>query len=142
MRRRADQPHHPALDIRQQHVLLRLVEAMDLVDEQDRRLAHVLEPVGCHRQHPAHLCHVRFHAAETHELVFRPSGDYLGQRGLSSPWRSVENQRLDPIRFDRAPKQLSWTEDVRLAGELVQVTWPHSRRQGLRWRYFSLGLGT
>ena len=36
MRRRADQTDHAALHIRQQHVLLRLVEPVDLVDEQDR----------------------------------------------------------------------------------------------------------
>ena len=35
--RRADERDEPLLDVRQERVLLRLVEAMDLVDEQDRR---------------------------------------------------------------------------------------------------------
>ena len=42
VRRRADQPDDAALHVRQQHVLLRFVEAMDFVNEQDRRLAGVL----------------------------------------------------------------------------------------------------
>ena len=36
---RADQGHGAALDVRQERVLLRLVEAVDLVDEEDRALA-------------------------------------------------------------------------------------------------------
>ena len=39
LRRRPDQRHEPVLDSREQRVLLRLVEAVDLVEEEDRRLA-------------------------------------------------------------------------------------------------------
>src|SRR5207237_5002176 len=35
----ADQRHRPALNVREQRVLLRLVEAVDLVDEEQRALA-------------------------------------------------------------------------------------------------------
>ena len=40
--RRADQDHRAVLDVRQQRVLLRAVEAVDLVDEEDRALVRDL----------------------------------------------------------------------------------------------------
>src|ERR1035441_10072957 len=44
VRRRPDQPHDAALDIRQKDVLLRLVEPVNLVNEEDRGLPLVLQP--------------------------------------------------------------------------------------------------
>ena len=43
--RRADQRHRPLLDRRQERVLLRLVEPVDLVQEEDRPLALRAEPL-------------------------------------------------------------------------------------------------
>src|SRR5439155_19555622 len=40
----ADQRHRPALNVREQRVLLRLVEAVDLVDEEQRALAVLGKP--------------------------------------------------------------------------------------------------
>ena len=53
--RRADQRHEPLLDRRQQRVLLGLVEAVDLVEEQDRGCAAGLAPVARALDHGAHL---------------------------------------------------------------------------------------
>ena len=69
MRRRADQPHHSAFHVRQQHILLRLVEAVNFVNEQNGRLPGVFQPVGRRRQHPAHVGHVGFHAAQPLEFA-------------------------------------------------------------------------
>ena len=41
LRRRADQHDGPVLDVRQESILLRLVETMNLVDEEDRLLARI-----------------------------------------------------------------------------------------------------
>jgi hypothetical protein len=41
LRRRADERDRAVLDVRQERVLLRLVEAVDLVDEEDRALRRV-----------------------------------------------------------------------------------------------------
>jgi len=46
MRRRANEPDVAVLDIWQQNVLLRLVEPVDFVDEQNGGLAGVGQPVG------------------------------------------------------------------------------------------------
>ena len=131
MRRRADQPHDAALDIRQQHVLLRLVEAVDFVNEQNRGLPLVLQPVRRRGQHAAHVGHVGFHAAQPLELALGLAGDDLRQRSFAGARRAVKDQRLDAVGLDGAAQQLARAEDVRLADELAQVARPHARRQRL-----------
>src|SRR5438309_3793163 len=63
MRRRSDQPHRAAFDIRQQNILLRLVEAMNLIDEKNRRLASVLQTICRPGQDAPHVGDVRFDTA-------------------------------------------------------------------------------
>ena len=131
MRRGPDQPHHARLDIRQQHILLRLVEPVDLVNEQDGGLALVLHPVGGGAQHPAHVGDVGFHAAQPLELAARLPGDDLRQGSLPRARRPVEDERLDAIRLNGAAQQLPRPEDMRLADKLPQIARPHPRRQRL-----------
>ena len=38
VRGRTNEPHHSALDMRQEHILLRFVKSMNLINEQNRRL--------------------------------------------------------------------------------------------------------
>src|SRR5581483_1975752 len=51
----ADQTNHAALHVRQEDVLLRLVEAVDFVDEKNGGLALVFETVGGGGKHAAHV---------------------------------------------------------------------------------------
>ena len=53
--RRADQRHEPVLDARQQRVLLGLVEAVDLVEEEDRPPPGRAEPLARPGEHLAHV---------------------------------------------------------------------------------------
>ena len=67
MRGRADEAQRTALQMRQQYVLLRFVEAVDLIHKEDGRL--VVEPQvmpGVFR-FLADVCHAAFHAAERDE---------------------------------------------------------------------------
>ena len=52
---RADQRDRAVLDLRQQRVLLRLVEAVDLVEEQHRRPAALVDPLARRGDHGAHV---------------------------------------------------------------------------------------
>ena len=54
--RRADQRDEPLLDRGQQRVLLRLVEAVDLVEEEDRALPVRAEPLARPRRAPRAPC--------------------------------------------------------------------------------------
>ncbi len=64
VRRRTDEADHPALDVREKHVLLRLVETVDLVDEQDGGLATQVAPGAGLVDLRADLRHVGLHAVE------------------------------------------------------------------------------
>ena len=98
LRRRPDQDDDAVLDVRQQHVLLGLVEAVDLVEEQDRPLA-----VGLRGRARA--------SASTSRTSLMPAatalsgakrllvwlGDDVGQRRLAGAGRAVEDQRAEPV---------------------------------------------
>ena len=122
----------PAFDIRQQHILLRLVEPVNLVNEQDRRLA------ACS---PRRLAAV----ASTRRMSATLDSTPLSRSNLLRVWRAmtcasevlpgarrpVEDERLDAVGLDGAAQQLPRPEDMRLADKLSQVARPHPRRQRL-----------
>ena len=83
VRGRADQSDDAAFHIRQQNVLLRFVEAMDFVDEQNRGLAGVFQAIGRGGQNAAHVGDIRFHAAEPLEFAFGLARDDLGERSFA-----------------------------------------------------------
>ena len=145
VRGRADQPDDSALNIGQQHVLLRLVEAVDLVHEQHRGLAGVFEPVGRALQHPPHVGHVGLDPAEPLELALRLPGNHLRQRGFAGAGRPVEDQRLNPIGLNGAAQQHARREDVLLADVFVQIARSHALRERcgcrvrIRTRHFRRG---
>src|SRR6059058_3541099 len=62
--RRTNQPQIATLNVRQKNVLLRLIEMMDLVNEQDRLLARCAEAIRGRGDDAAHFGHVTFHAAD------------------------------------------------------------------------------
>ena len=74
LRRRADQNHHAVFDVGQQHVLLRLVEAVNLIDEQQRLLAGGRQPIAGLDQHVAQFLHAAGDGVELLEI------------GCGSPW--------------------------------------------------------
>ena len=64
LRGRADQRDRAVLDLRQQRVLLRLVEAVDLVEEEHRRPAAPVDPLARAGDHGAHVGDAAHHRAE------------------------------------------------------------------------------
>ena len=55
--RGADERDHPRLNVWQQHILLRLVEAVDLINKQAGALAVILQSAPCRLEHIAQLLH-------------------------------------------------------------------------------------
>ena len=86
--RRADQRDEPLLDARQQRVLLRLVEAVDLVEEQDRALTARAEPLARTRQHLTHVRHRRRNRRQLFERRSRSRRRRFA-RASSSPNRAA-----------------------------------------------------
>ena len=89
--RRAHEHDEPVLDGRQQRVLLRLVEAMDLVEEEDRALAARGAAVLRALEHLAHLRPPGVHRRRLLEGRARVHGQHARERRLAGPGRAVEN---------------------------------------------------
>ena len=129
MRRRADQHDRAVLHVGQQHVLLRLVEAVDFVDEEDR--AHAAELVARAVADLADFGDVGDHARAAHEVAARGLGDHLRECGLAAAGRTEEDDVRQSVRLDHAAEQLAGTEDVCLSGDLLERAGAHPRGKRL-----------
>src|SRR2546421_4238158 len=73
--RRADQSQVSAFDVGKQNVLLRFVEVMDLVDEQNCFLTRSPDSIRRGGVRAPHFGDIAFHAAQAHELGVRYVSD-------------------------------------------------------------------
>ena len=125
----ADQRDEPALDAGEQGVLLRLVEAVHLVEEQDRALAPLAEPVPGPLEGVAHVLHAGAHRAQLLEGLAGVGGDGLGQGRLPGARRPPEDHRRQPVGLHQRPQRLPRAEQLLLADDVVEVPRPQPRRQ-------------
>jgi len=114
-----------ALDVGQQHVLLRLVEAVDLIDEQAGPLAVVLQPSSGRIQHVPHVLHARSRRRELDEPPLRLVGDDLGQRRLADARWPVQDHRPEPVGLDEPSQQHPLADDLLLPDVVGQPPRPH-----------------
>ena len=127
---RPDQRQQPFLDRRQQRVLLGLVEAVDLVEEEDRRPARALPALAGALDHRADL---GFAGVDRRLLLERPLGPGRGdprQRRLPRPRRPVEDRAVRTPALDRRPQRRSLAQHVLLPNQLVQALRPHPHASG------------
>ena len=129
--RRADQGDRAALDPREERVLLRLVEVVDLVAEQDRAPPLVLKPLRRLLDDLPHPSHAFRDSRERLEVAIGVMGDDFGERRLSRARRPPEDAGSDLAPADQLAQGLPGTEQVLLAEELVQGGGPHAGREGL-----------
>ena len=127
LRRRADERDQPLLDRRQQRVLLRLVEAVDLVEEEDRRApaaraarrARAITSRTSGR--PALTAESSSKAASACSAVIRASVVLPVPGG---PYRTIECGRPG---LDRRAQRRALAEQVLLPDEVVERARPHAR---------------
>src|SRR6266699_84009 len=92
---RANQSEASSFDVGQKNVLLRFVEMMDLIDEQDRLLAGGAEAIRRRSDDAAHLGNVALHAADSNEFGVSHLRNDVCQCGLSaSRWSGEDLRRL------------------------------------------------
>ncbi len=125
LRRRADEGQRSVFQVRQKGVLLRLVESVNLVEEEQRRLRArgTRRARGLHRGtdilDPGH------HGRELDELRVGAPGDEPRQRRLAGAGRSPEDQGVQLPGLDGAAQRLARTEHVLLADDFLQRSRPH-----------------
>src|SRR6202035_4708194 len=122
--RRAHQRYESVLDGREQRVLLRLVEAVDLVEEEDR-LALSEATLACAGEDRPNLGAASLHSAELLERGARARRDDPCERRLAAPGRAVQDHRVGPALFDRGTKRRAVAEQVLLPDELVERGWSY-----------------
>ena len=130
---RADQRDRAVLDVRQHRVLLRFVEAMDLVDEQDgapsdARARCASATTRRRSATPALTAESRSKCAPVERAITSASVVFPVPGG---PHRIIDG---NAIAFDRAAQRASGTEDRLLTDELVERSRTHSRRERRRIR--------
>ena len=121
------------LDRGQQRVLLRLVEAVDLVEEEDRALAVAAEPVARAAACTPRTSSTRAETAESSSNAAPVvSATMRASVVFPTPGRPVEDQRAQPVLLDREPERRALAEHVLLADELVERPRPQPLRERRR----------
>ena len=117
----------------QHGVLLPLVEAVDLVDEEDRPQAVAPEPVAGSRDDRAHVVDAGGDGGELLERGSGALGDDARDRGLAGARRAEEDHRRRAVLLDRESQRGAGPEHVLLADELVEArrTETHGERRVL-----------
>ena len=127
---RADEHDRAALDVRQERVLLRLVEAVDLVDEQDGPSAGLTPAMVGGGDDVLDFANAGRDGAERDEVRPRDRREQAGHGGLAGARRAPEDQRMEQSLFEGAPQRLAWPDEMRLADELVERARPNPLGQG------------
>ena len=139
LRRRADERDDALLDVRQQGVLLGLVEAVDLVDEEDRGAAAAVDPVARLGDRGAHLLDAAGGRREHVETRADRLRQQSRERRLAHPGGPQSTMEASRPRSTmrrsapRSPTSGSWpTNSARSRGRMraARGAWPTSARKG------------
>src|SRR5262249_3162994 len=121
-----------ALDVGENSILLGLVEAVDLIYEEDGA------PPG-HAQELAGILHDATEisdacgdSAKGDEAGVGDAGDDGGKGGLAAARRSPENHRGNAVTLNGAAERPAWGEQVLLPDDLIKRARAHAGGKGLR----------
>jgi hypothetical protein len=117
--------------VREQRVLLGLVEPVDLVDEQDRPRAVEGEPLLGRGDRGPDLGHAGHDCREAVELGADLGRQKAGQAGLARARRTPQEQRREVAARHAPAQRAALTHEVLLPDELLERAWAHAGRQRL-----------
>ncbi len=125
---RPDQANISFFDVREKRILLRLVEAMNFVDEDDGARAILAGAIGV-SHNLLDFLDAREHGGEFDELGFGDAGDDFCERSFAGAGRPPENHRSRVVALDLHPQRLAWPDEVFLAHEFFERARAHAVRQ-------------
>ena len=111
--------------MRQERVLLRLVEAVNLVDEDDGARAILPRALGIGHDLLDFL-DAGQHGGELDELRLGHARDDLRQRGLAGARRSPEDERANIVALDLRAQRLAGRDQMLLADKLIERPRTHA----------------
>ncbi len=115
----ADEGEQAGLDVRQEGVLLRLVEAVHLVDEDDRAAPARARLLRVH-DGLADVLDAGQHRRQHDEFGVHRAGHQARQRRLADARRPPQDHRVQPARTERDAQRMAFAQQVLLADDLVQ----------------------
>ena len=127
--RGADEHERAILDGVEQRVLLRAVEAVDLVDEQDGALPIRLLAVGRCLDLAAQVRHRAANRRHLDERGARRLGDDVGDGGLARAGRPEQDDGAERVALDRRAQPAARPARLFLPDEFIKRAWPHAHRQ-------------
>ena len=131
LRGRADECDEPALDIREQDILLGFGEAVDLVEEQDRPLSRIAEDAVRVVDDLADPLDTNRRGVLADESPGGRSGDDLREGGLAGARRAVENDGSERVGVDHPFQEFAFREEVGLPDNLIEGSRADTRGQWL-----------
>ena len=127
--RRADQGDGAVLNGVQEGVLLGLVEAMNLVDEEDGAGEAVASSGLGGGDDLAQVGDAAGDGRESSESGVGDSRDHPGDRRLAAARRTPKDAGGRGIGFDRSAQRCVGSDQLDLADDLVEIAGPHARRE-------------
>ena len=127
----ADQANAAFLDVRQEGVLLRFVEAVNFVDEDDGARAVLAGAVGVGHDLLDFL-DAGEHGGKLDEVGLGDAGDDLGEGGFAGARRAPEDHRGGIVALDLDAQRLARADQVLLADEFVERARAHAVGQRAR----------
>ena len=122
----ADEGNHARFDRSQQGVLLRLVETVDFIDEEDGAVG-IEEPAFLGTLDDlTHLLDTRSDRTQGIERRFQLVGNDVSQGGLSHARRPPQDERRDMSGVDHLPEHGTRTDQMFLADVVVERPRAHS----------------
>ena len=126
LRRRADEHDVAGFHAGEEGVLLRLVETMNLVDEQDRAPASTPARLLRLGHDGPDLLDAGEDGAEGDEVRTSGGGDESRQGRFAGTGRSPQDDRLQPVFLDGFSQRAARADQRILAHEFVERAWPHA----------------
>ena len=127
----ADQANAAFLHVRQEGILLRFVEAVNFVDEDDGARAVLAGAVGI-AHHLLDFLDAGEHGGKLDEVGLGDAGDDLGEGGFARARRAPEDHRGRVIALDLHAQRLARPDQVLLADEFIERPRPHAVGQRAR----------
>ena len=115
--------------MRQNRILLGLVEAMDFIDEQHRAHPMHAQPIAGSGNRLAQIGDTAGDSAHGHEMRMCGVGDHTSGGGFASAGRSPQNQGAEAVRLDRLAQKRAGANHMLLTNQLVQRLRSHARGQ-------------
>ena len=115
--------------MRQESILLALVEAMNLVDEKHGTAPALRACVARLVDRSTDVLDAAKHRRHRFEGITRTAGQQTRQRRLAGTGRSPEDHRMQATALDRPAQRLALTQQVLLADITVEPGRPHTISQ-------------